>query len=468
MDEAIVCYRKAIELDLKNTNAHNNLGAVLFDVKHDYDGAIACFKKAIELDPRYSIAHHNLGTALHNKGQLDEAIACWRKVIELDPKYAYAHHNLGNALSAKGQVDEAIACWRKAITLDPKLAEAHYILGNALHDKGQVDEAIACWRKAIELDPNYATPHTNLGAILCDVKHDYDGAIACFKKAIALDPKLAVAHFNLGLALKAKGQLDKAIVCYKKAIELNPPHAAAHYNLGLALAGKGQVDEAIACYKKAIELDPKLAGARDSLAQAERLASARDKLPAFQNGSYKPASSEERVALIEWCKSKKLHHTLVGLYADAFAADPKLAADLQAGHRYDAACLAALAAAGQGEDAAKLDDRERKRLRTQALDWLRADLALHEKQLATGKPADRAEVQQKLSHWQKDTDLAGIRDAAALAQLPADEQKAFAQLWADVAALLKAAEGQGNPGAAPGATTVEKKLDLAPLPREKK
>jgi hypothetical protein len=38
-----------------------------------------------------------------------------------------------------------------------------------------------------------------------------------------------------------------------------------------------------------------------------------------------------------------------------------------------------------------------------------------------------------LTHWQKDADLASIRD-------PAEEQKAFTQLWAGVAALLKKAE----------------------------
>ncbi len=112
-----------------------------------------------------------------------------------------------------------------------------------------------------------------------------------------------------------------------------------------------------------------------------------------------------------------------GLYAAAFAADPKLADDLKAGHRYNAACFASLAAAGQGEDAAKLDDAERTRLRKQALEWLRADLALCTKQLETGKPADRAEVQQTVRHWQKDTDLAGIRDAAALAKLPAENRR---------------------------------------------
>ena len=37
----------------------------------------------------------------------------------------------------------------------------------------------------------------------------------------------------------------------------------------------------------------------------------------------------------------------------------------------------------------------------------------------------------------KDTDLAGIRDAAVLTKLPAEECAACERLWADVAALLK-------------------------------
>ena len=438
VDEAIACWRKAIELDPKYAMAHTNLGSVLYG-KGQVDEAIACYKKAIEFDPKLAAAHTNLGVALQDKGQLDEAIACFKKAIELDPKNAAAHTNLGVLLSGKGQVDEAIACYNKAIELDPKFANAHNNLGVALKDKGQVDEAIACFKKAIELDPKYANAHHNLGKALYG-KGQLDEAIACHKKAIALDPKFALVHTNLGLALVAKGKVDEAIACHRKAIELDPKVAAAHTNLGKALYGKGQLDEAIASFKNVIELDPKFAPVRSNLAQAERMAAARDKLAAFQNGSYTPANAAERLGLAEWCQLKKLHHTATSLYAAAFAADPKLADSLEAGRRYNAACNAALAAAGQGEDAAKLDDKERTRLRQQALDWLRADLALRTKQLETGKPANRAEVQKTLRHWQQDTDLAGIRDAAALAKLPADEQKACTQLWADVAALLKKAE----------------------------
>jgi hypothetical protein len=62
------------------------------------------------------------------------------------------------------------------------------------------------------------------------------------------------------------------------------------------------------------------------------------------------------------------------------------------------------------------------------------------KQLETGKPDDRDAAQRTLKHWQKDTDLAGLRDATALAMLPTDERAACERLWADVAALLKKAE----------------------------
>ena len=49
-------------------------------------------------------------------------------------------------------------------------------------------------------------------------------------------------------------------------------------------------------------------------------------------------------------------------------------------------------------------------------------------------------MQQALRHWQQDSDLAGLRDAAALAKLPAEERAACERLWADVAELLKRAE----------------------------
>ena len=435
LDAAIAAYKKVIELDPNLAGIHNDLGMALSQ-KGDLHAANASYKKAIELDPNDDDAYNNLAIALKAEGERDAAIACFKKAIELNPKNALAHSNLGVELNDKGQTDAAIESIKKAIELDPKLAAARINLAGGLRAKGQLDAAVASLRTAIELDPNSAAAHLNLGLALT-ARGQVDAAIACYKKAIELDPKLAGPHIELGNVEYVKGQLEAAIASYKKAVELDPKSVISHGNLGLALMKDGQSDAAIASFKKALDLDPTYAQARTELAKAERTAPFQRKLPAFLSGDFKPTTTDERLGLSELCRIKKLYSVSAGLYADAFAADPKLADDLPAAHRYDAACFAAMAAAGEGQDAAKLNETEKARLRKQAVGWLRADLALWTKLNDTGPRAARAEVQRRMKHWQQDGDVAGVRDAAALTKLPDEERAACEKLWSDVASLLQ-------------------------------
>jgi serine/threonine-protein kinase len=442
LDEAIASHQRAIALDAKYAPAHSNLGSVLKS-KGRLDEASACFHKAIELDPKYATGHYNLGNFLTDKGLLDEAIACYRKAIQLNPTYAAAYNNLGTALGEKGQIDAAIAALRKSIACDPKVAGVHFNLGNALKLNGQVDAAVACFRKAVELNPKFAPAQCNLGTLLLE-KGQVDEAIACYRKAAEFDPRRAPNHYILGSLLKDKGLLDEAIACFKKAIAFNPYFAEAHCELGGALHKQGRFAEALAALQRGHELGMKQPGWRNPSAQwvreMEWMVAMEGKLPAFQRGEFQPRVTAERLGLAGVCVVKKRWAATARLYADAFAADPKLADDQTTNHRYNAACSAARASAGQGEDAATLDDQERTRLRQQALDWLRADLMLRAKQLESARRNGRAEVGQNLRHWQRDRDLAGLRDKETLAKLPAEERAACAKLWADVAALLKTAE----------------------------
>ena len=113
-----------------------------------------------------------------------------------------------------------------------------------------------------------------------------------------------------------------------------------------------------------------------------------------------------------------------------------LADDLGSKFRYNSAICAALAGTGNSEDASQLDEDQRAALRQQAIDWLRADLALHEKRMKSAKPEERAASQSALREWQAEAELACVRDAEALELLPEEDWSAFDQLWADVAALL--------------------------------
>jgi hypothetical protein len=124
------------------------------------------------------------------------------------------------------------------------------------------------------------------------------------------------------------------------------------------------------------------------------------------------------------------------MYAESFRTDPKVAEDMKAENRYTAACAAALAGAGKGEDKPPLDEAEKARWRKQALDWLKTDLAFWAKQAEIGRPEAKALVSQNLQHWKADADLAGIRDETAIKSLPEAEQKACREMWAEVDALL--------------------------------
>jgi tetratricopeptide (TPR) repeat protein len=473
LDEALGCLRAAVALRPGSAPAHSNLGAALND-KGLVDEDIAEQLKAIKIDPKYGRAHNNLGSALLVKGRLDEAIVRFHKAIELDPKLGPVHTNLGLALAAKRQLDQAIVEHRKAIAIDPKDAAAHYNLGLALHDKGLLDQAIAEYHKAIEIDPKYSHARNNLGNALAD-KGRLDPAIVEYRKAIEFDPNNAQAHSNLGVALYEKGRIDEAIAECRKAIEIDPKFSNGHHNLGTVLQAKGWLDEAVAECRKAIDLDPKNAKHHDALGLAllrqGRFAEARDaarqalhllaesdpqrapatkllrwcegllaldtKLTAILKGEAHPADTAERLDLAKLCQQyKKRYAAAVGFFTDAFAAEPNLAADLKSGHRYNAACAAALAGAGKGEDAAKLDDTERARLRQQALTWLRADLTAWGKLLEQQPDKARAAVLKTMQHWQQDADFASVR-GDALAKLPETERKEWRKLWDDVAALLE-------------------------------
>jgi tetratricopeptide (TPR) repeat protein len=439
LEGAIAAYRAAIALDPKLAYAHNNLGIALQD-KQDLDGAVAEYRAAVALDPKFAYAHYNLGSALRKKGDLDGAVAEYRTAVALDPKFAYAHYSLGVALRAKGDVDGAIAAYRQAIALDPKDAAAHNNLGNALRDKGDLDGAVAALRQAIALDPKDANAHNNLGLALI-AKKDVDGAIAEFKKAIELNPKDAPAHSNLG-ALFAKKDWEAAIAEYRTAIALDPDYPEAHCNLGLALREQGRFAEALDELRRGHALSSRRPGwtypSADWVRQCEPLAELDRKLPTVLSGEAAPAGAADRLALGQFCRQhKRLYAAAARLYAGAFAADPRLTADLRQPHRYNAACSAARAAAGQGEDAKHLPDKVQQMLRRQALAWLRDDLALYRKQAEREEPAARQLVRERMRHWQQDTDLVTVRDEKALSRLPDDERAAWRQLWDDVEALLR-------------------------------
>ena len=172
------------------------------------------------------------------------------------------------------------------------------------------------------------------------------------------------------------------------------------------------------------------------LRRCERLIDLQRRLPAVLQGRDKPRDAAEAIQFAELCGIKGRFAAAAGLYAVALAASPRSAEDLRTVHRYTAACAAALAGRGLGEDAATLGEPERDRWRERSRAWLGAELTLWAGALDRGPEADREVVRQRLAHLWADPDLAGLRDPAVLDKMPPAERQQWVSLWSDVDALI--------------------------------
>jgi tetratricopeptide (TPR) repeat protein len=471
VEAAIGHYEESLRLDPNFVPAHVSLGTALYG-RGQVEAATGHYEQALRIDPRYAEAHYNLGVALRVRGEIEAAILHYKEALRIDPNHVKAHNNLGAILADRGQAEEAIRHYEKALRIDHNFAPAHVGLGAALEDLGRAAEAIGHYEQALRIDPNYADAHLNLGAAL-RARGQVEAAIGHYEQALRIDRKYVQAHVNLGMALESRGQAEEAIRHYEEALRIDPRYTKAHLNLGIALYRRGQAAEAIDHFEQALRIQPKNAEVHCKLGQmllrqgrfeealahlqeghqlgskqpgwrypsaqwvrhAERLLLLDRKLSAILAGQARPVDAEEQLGLAEVCKIKKQDAASARFYADAFAAQPKLASDLNQQHRYNAACSAALAA-GQGEDARSMPDKTACMFRRWALGWLRDDLTANAKLAEQNTPPVKQTIQQRLTHWQGDPDLSSVRDRQMLNRLPEAECVAWQALWRDVDELL--------------------------------
>lgn len=87
-------YQRVIEIAPKDPNSYVKLGTALASNEDRLDEAIVQFKKALELDPRHALTYNNAGAVLHDNGHPAQAVQYLRQALALKPNYATAQHNL--------------------------------------------------------------------------------------------------------------------------------------------------------------------------------------------------------------------------------------------------------------------------------------------------------------------------------------------------------------------------------------
>jgi tetratricopeptide (TPR) repeat protein len=261
-----------------------------------------------------------------------------------------------------------------------------------------------------------------------------------FRKVIELKPDDAEARLNLGVVLSQQGKVDDAILEYRKVIQIRPDLAEAYCNLGLALRDKGEFVEALSCLRRGHDLGRRnphwLHPTAQWVKECEKLVELDARLSRVRASKAVVAEAQEKIAFADLCYKKRHFEQAARFYEEALNQQPSLADDRKASIRYNAACTAALAGIGAGDDAGSLSEEHRVRRRRQARDWIRADLQQNAGSLNNNTPSARVKTSQALQHWLRDPDLKGLRDDDYLTKLPPEERAACRKLWTDVRELL--------------------------------
>lgn len=152
VNDAIKCYRKAIEINPGYSDAFNNLG-LAFGEKGKTTAAIAAFGRAIALSPNDSAVHANLGLAFERQGRFEEAEAAYDRALEIDAGDKNAIYNTARMHYLSRKHVMAVCYMGILIESDANDWQALGLRAAALLELDRVDESIAMAGRALKINP---------------------------------------------------------------------------------------------------------------------------------------------------------------------------------------------------------------------------------------------------------------------------------------------------------------------------
>ncbi len=174
----------------------------------DLHNAVLAYRRAIQLEPGSFRAYNNLGTLFAALGDDETALTFLYAALALNPGVAEIHNNVGNVQLARSDLPAALASYRDAVRLEPERAIYQNHLGNALRLAGDFLAAERAFEKALWLDPNYAEASVNLGFALTE-QGKFASVEEHYSRALRLKPDLPIAHVNLSQHLLRCGALTE-------------------------------------------------------------------------------------------------------------------------------------------------------------------------------------------------------------------------------------------------------------------
>jgi len=152
-DEAMECYRLALELDPKSVDACTGLGICLME-KEDFNASLVWFEKALRIDQTISETWVYVAEVFVNLNMPEEAMMSYRRSLDLEPDQADVLGSLGNLCFDAGEYEKALTFYQEAELLDRELTGINLFYALVYAKTGAREMAEDYLAKAVLLDEN--------------------------------------------------------------------------------------------------------------------------------------------------------------------------------------------------------------------------------------------------------------------------------------------------------------------------
>lgn len=142
----------------------NNLG-VIATREARMDDAIACFKQALQANPHHLAALDNLGNAYRLEKRWEEARRVLEQAVEIAPDDAEANYGLGMVFAQTDETAKADEYLHRALAARPVYPEALNNLGVLYVVTKRRDDAVASFEQCIRVAPAFDQAYLNLARV---------------------------------------------------------------------------------------------------------------------------------------------------------------------------------------------------------------------------------------------------------------------------------------------------------------
>lgn len=266
LDEAVRCYRKALDLAPNDSFAWVNLGFVKSE-QNLHAEAKPLIERAIAIDANNVDAWYILGGINWHLEEWQAAVKAYRRAVQLKPDFETAYLDLCRLLLKHDRGELAKSLMQEAIAANPKSAHLYFYLGNINYQQADWSGAETCFKNALQLQPGNADFVNSLGQLLLQNGRNREAA-DCYQRAAQITLLNAGCLNNQGLALHRLGDVYAAIEAFQKALILEPDNAQFLCNLGGSLQISGHLKSAAESYRAALKVNPDYIDAHHNLLYA--------------------------------------------------------------------------------------------------------------------------------------------------------------------------------------------------------